>query len=118
MSSVELIGSVLITSGLWLWMARANHAGRAWARIAATGLFGLLTAFGAGFLVLTRHADSFSTTGAQFTGGFYLLYWFVGMYTIVLLWRRSSTDYYVSVENHARSRQEHPDLSNVRSESR
>jgi hypothetical protein len=31
----------LISVGLWLWMAQANHRGDAWARIVATVLFGL-----------------------------------------------------------------------------
>ena len=31
----------LIAVGLWLWMARANGRGEAWARIVATVLFGL-----------------------------------------------------------------------------
>ncbi len=33
----------LLAVGLWIWMARANSAGKSWARIAATALFAINT---------------------------------------------------------------------------
>src|SRR5258708_14163442 len=48
LQTVVVVGSVfigLISIGLWVWMALMNKAGKAWARIVATVLFGLDTVF-------------------------------------------------------------------------
>ena len=75
----------LIGVGLWLWMARMNGAGRSWARVVASVLFGLNT-----LSVLT----SLARPSAGVTRIFGLLVWLVGMGAIVLLWQRDSSDYY------------------------
>ena len=48
LQTVVVVGSVVIgviSIGLWVWMALMNKAGKAWARIVATVLFGLDTHF-------------------------------------------------------------------------
>ena len=48
LQTVVIVGSVaigVISIGLWLWMALMNKAGKSWARIVATVLFGLDTLF-------------------------------------------------------------------------
>ncbi|MGH8823844.1 MAG: hypothetical protein ACRDVN_05150 [Jiangellaceae bacterium] len=77
----------LIAVGLWLWMARTNGRGLAWARIVATVLFGLN-------IVLTLYNLSQTT-------GFGVV---VSVVSIVLagailwlLYRRDATEYYGAV---------------------
>jgi hypothetical protein len=81
---VAVIASV-IAIGLWLWMARANAAGRNYARITGTVFFGLNTLF---FLVsLARpHAG----VGLVFSA----LVWLVGLAAVIMLWRRESGPYF------------------------
>ena len=48
LQTVFVVGSVVIgviSIGLWVWMALMNKAGKSWARIVATVLFGLDTLF-------------------------------------------------------------------------
>ncbi|HJU96951.1 MAG TPA: hypothetical protein VJ644_03160 [Jiangellaceae bacterium] len=77
----------LIAVGLWLWMARANGRGLAWARIVATVLFGLN-------VVLSLY-------NVSQTRGFGVV---VSIVSIVLagailwlLYRRDATEYYGAV---------------------
>ena len=76
-----------ITVGLWLWMAAANKAGKNWARIVATVLFGLNTVF-----VLC----SFLLPHANLGSVLNLLIWLVGLGAIILLWRRDSSEYFAA----------------------
>ncbi len=82
---IILIG--LIGIGLWLWMARMNGAGKSWARVVATVLFGLST-----LSTLTSIARP-SATGTRLFG---LLDWLVGVGAIVLLYQRESSNYFSS----------------------
>src|SRR5580700_4587070 len=46
LQTIVVVGSVFIgvlSIGLWVWMALMNKAGKAWARVVATVLFGLDT---------------------------------------------------------------------------
>jgi len=82
---VVVIG--LIGVGLWLWMARMNAAGRSWARVVASVLFGLYTL-----------DELLSFARAQGAGGliFGLLSWLVGLGAIVFLWQRDSSQYFAA----------------------
>jgi hypothetical protein len=80
---VGLIGIVL-----WIWMAQMNKRGRNWARITSTVFFALDTLGAIGGLA-----------GGSLSGGnanrFYgLVVWIIGGIAIILLWRRSSTEYF------------------------
>lgn len=71
--------------GLWVWMALANRAGKSWARIGATVLFGvgtLLLAFGIG------------RSGLLVSSVVSLVIWLIGLGTVVFLWRRESSDFF------------------------
>jgi hypothetical protein len=83
---VGLIGIVL-----WIWMAQMNKRGRNWARITSTVFFALDTLGAIGGLA-----------GGSLSGGnanrFYgLVVWIIGGIAIILLWRRSSTEYFKGV---------------------
>jgi len=75
----------LIGIGLWILMAVMNRRGHSWARILATVLFGIYTLL----LVL-----GFSRAGAAVGTLVSLLTWLIGLATIVLLWRRQSSEYF------------------------
>ncbi len=70
---------------LWFWMARANLAGKRWARITSSVFFGLYTLYL--LLVLTRSGFGVTLILAG-------LAWLAGLWAIVLLWRRESTEYF------------------------
>lgn len=80
------IAGGLIGAALWLWMAQSNRAGRGWARIVASVLFGIDTVS--------------QVIGVGASGGpsrFYgLVVWVIGLIAIVLLWQRSSSEYFRS----------------------
>jgi hypothetical protein len=79
----------LISVGLWLWMARANGRGEAWARIVATVLFGLN-------IVLTAY------NLAQTTGfGVVINITAIALSAAILwlLYRKDSTAYYASASS-------------------
>ena len=103
MEAVVALPVFLITTGVWLWMARANRGGRPWARITATALFGVLTVCELALLV-----DSL-TGPVYFTAGYILLvsgcalYWLAGLSVVVLLWQRSSSDYYATAGNRSKA---------------
>ena len=78
----------LIGIALWIWMAQMNKRGRNWARITSTVFFALDSIGAIGGLA-----------GGQFSGGsanrFYgLVVWVIGLAAIVLLWQRSSSEYF------------------------
>lgn len=79
------IAGGLIGAALWLWMAQKCRAGRNWARIVSTVFFGIDTI---SQLISLR---SQSGDAARFYG---LLIWVIGLVAIVLLWQRSSSDYF------------------------
>jgi hypothetical protein len=98
-----LFGSAVAVA-LWLWMASANRAGRNWARITSTVFF-VIDTLVTGFLVLALRPFLHSTAalggsvsdaalGAVLFGAGL---WVLGLTTIVLLWRRESSDYYAAM---------------------
>jgi hypothetical protein len=85
---VVLVVVGLIGIGLWLWMAQSNKAGKNWARITSTVFFAIDTLGAIGGLA-----------GGSLSGGnanrFYgLVVWVIGGAAIILLWRRSSSEYF------------------------
>ena len=88
---VVLVVIGLVGIGLWIWMAQMNKRGRNWARITSTVFFALDSLGVIGGLA-----------GGTFSGGsvnrFYaLVVWIIGLAAIVLLWRRSSSEYFKAV---------------------
>jgi hypothetical protein len=77
----------LIAVGLWVWMAYANGAGKKWARIVATVLFGLNVLFTLGGLVQQPPALTIVVG---------LLSLVVGGYAVFLLYRPESSQYYAA----------------------
>jgi hypothetical protein len=75
----------VIAIGLWLWMARANQAGRSYARITGTVFFGLNTLFL--FLSLARPHVGLGLI-------FNLLVWLAGLGAVIMLWRKESGPYF------------------------
>jgi len=91
----QMVGSVLVTivlailiSAIWVLVARLNQAGKNWARIAATGLFGLWS-------VSTYRSISLITTGYGIVNIIIMLaIWVIGLAVIYLLWRPDSTAFF------------------------
>jgi len=79
-----LIASGLIGAALWLWMAQSSKAGKNWARIVSTVLFAIDT--------LSVLAGAVTSAGPARI--FSILVWLIGLGAIILLWRRSSTEYF------------------------
>ncbi len=85
---VVLVVVGLIGIALWIWMAQMNKRGRNWARIVSTVFFAIDTLGAIGGLA-----------GGSLSGGnanrFYgLVVWVIGGIAIILLWRRSSSEYF------------------------
>ena len=85
-----LIIALAVVSGvigvaLWLWMAQKNGQGRSWARILSTVLFGLATLDLFGVVSQPK-----TVLGLVFP----VLTWLIGLGTIVLLWRRESSEFF------------------------
>jgi len=90
LQTVVVVGSVaigLISIGLWIWMALMNKAGKSWARVVATVLFGLDTLFL--LLGLVRAGAAAGTLVS-------ILTWLIGLGAVVFLWRRDSTEYFTA----------------------
>ncbi|MEU8897529.1 hypothetical protein [Nocardia sp. NPDC048505] len=81
----------VISAGLWIWMAFATRAGKNWARITASVLFGVNTLFtllglvGSGVFGASENA-----VGLIFS----VILWLVGLAAIVLLWLKQSAPYF------------------------
>jgi hypothetical protein len=73
----------LIGIGLWIFMAKANQAGKSWARIVASVLFALYT------LDLLNSFRDF-----QFSLILGILTWLAGLGAIIFLYRQDSSAYY------------------------
>ena len=82
---VVLVVFGLIGAGLWFWMARSCLAGKSWARVTSTVLFGIDT-----LSVLASTA----VAGGGMTRIYGFLTWVIGLVAIVFLWQRSSSDYF------------------------
>jgi hypothetical protein len=74
----------LIGVGLWLWMAYSCKAGKSWARIVSSVLFGLDT--------LSVLAGAITSAGAARL--YSIVVWLIGLGAVILLWQRSSTQYF------------------------
>jgi hypothetical protein len=82
---VAIVGG-LISIGLWLWMAYSCKAGKGWARIVSTVLFGIDT--------LSVLAGAVASAGAARIYG--IVVWLIGLAAVILLWQRQSTAYFKS----------------------
>jgi len=88
LQSVVVVGSIfigVISIGLWVWMALMNRAGKSWARIVASVLFGLDTLF-----LLAGVARAGAAAGTLVS----VLTWLIGLFAVVFLWRRDATEYF------------------------
>jgi hypothetical protein len=79
------IAGGLIGAALWLWMAQSCKAGKAWARVVSTVLFGIDT--------LEQVAGAATPAGGG-TRIFGVLVWLIGLVAVVFLWQRPSTEYF------------------------
>jgi hypothetical protein len=82
-----LVLAGLVQIALWVWMAEANRAGKAWARVTSTAFFGISTL--GTFIALTRPGD-----GTSFTKLFGAVGWLIGCAAIALLWQPQSNAYF------------------------
>jgi hypothetical protein len=82
------IAGGLIGAALWLWMAQSCGAGKSWARTVSTVLFGIDT--------LSVLAGAAVVTGGGLSRIYGFIVWLIGLAAIILLWRRSSRDYFRS----------------------
>lgn len=82
----ESIAAGLIGAALWLWMAQSCAAGKAWARIMSTALFG----------VYTVAQIAAAATGAGGGPGeiYSIVVWLIGLVAIAFLWQRPSSEYF------------------------
>jgi hypothetical protein len=88
LQTVVIVGSVfigLISIGLWVWMALMSKAGKPWARIVATVLFGLDTLF-----LLLGLAQAGAAAGTLVS----ILTWLIGLGAVVYLWRKDASAYF------------------------
>jgi hypothetical protein len=82
---VSVVLESVIAIALWLWMARANAAGRNYARITGTVFFGLNTLF-----VLVALSRPQASLGLVFN----VLVWLAGLGAVIMLWRGESGPYF------------------------
>ena len=88
LQTVVVVGSIfigLISIGLWVWMALTNKAGKPWARIVATVLFGLDTIF-----LLLGIAQAGAAAGTLVS----ILTWLIGLGAVIYLWRKDASAYF------------------------
>lgn len=87
-----LVGGIIsgvISAGLWLWMAHKTDAGRNWARVLSSVLFGFMCLqFIGGIVSLANSAGSapsFIVTFAE---------WGLGLGAIIALWQPESSEFF------------------------
>jgi hypothetical protein len=88
--TVFVVGSVafqVISIGLWIWMAMTNKAGKSWARIVASVLFGLDT-----LILLLGVARAGAAAGILVS----VLTWLIGLGAVIFLWRRDAGEYFTA----------------------
>lgn len=101
-STASGIPGAIIGIGLWIWMARANQAGKSWARITSTVFFGidclglLLILVGVGVVMHAVSSSVKIVLVASVVAG--IVTWVIGLVTIVLLWKRESSEYYAAMK--------------------
>jgi len=81
-----IIAIGLFTAGLWTWMAFANKAGKPWAGVTSTVLFGLYTV--SELFTLSEFTPSKPATAVSVSG------WVVGLAAVILIWNKASSAYY------------------------
>jgi hypothetical protein len=83
------IVSAILISAIWVLVARLNQAGKSWARIAATLLFGLWS-------YSTYHSIPLITRGGYWIVNIIIMLaiWVIGLAVIYLLWRPDSTAFF------------------------
>jgi len=84
---VGFIVGGLIACALWLWMARANGAGKSWARIVSTVFFAIDTI--SQFVGLGAGAGPVGRI-------FAIVVWLIGLFAVILLWQRTSSEYFAA----------------------
>lgn len=84
------IFGMVVGTGLWIWMALANNAGRKWARIVAT-VFAAIGIIGGIVSLISSAASRSLIAGSMILGILTLL---VSIAALVYLWLRPSTEYY------------------------
>lgn len=95
LAAAENIYSVvytLVLIFLWLWLAWASRAGKPWARIIASILFGLNTVLL--LLTLATRARAGLMPHLAADAVVTVLTWVAGLAAIVLLWRRETSGYF------------------------
>jgi hypothetical protein len=80
------IAGGLIGAALWLWMAQSCRAGKGWARVVSTVFFGIDT--------LSVLVGAAAVQGGGLSRIYGILVWVIGLVAIILLWQRSSSDYF------------------------
>jgi hypothetical protein len=83
-----IVGAVvqaIVAIGLWLWMARASTAGRNYARITGTVLFGLFT-----LIILLSLRSPQVGVGLVL----YVLVWLAGLGAVIMFWRSESAPWF------------------------
>jgi hypothetical protein len=101
-SNATGIPGAILGVALWLWMARANKAGKNWARITSTVFFGidclglLLLLIGVGAVMHSVSSSLRIVLVLAALAG--VLTWVIGLVTIVLLWSRESSEYYAAMK--------------------
>ena len=80
------IAGGLIGAALWLWMAQSCRAGKGWARVVSTVFFGIDT--------VSVLAGTAAAQGGGLSRIYGILVWVIGLIAIILLWQRSSSDYF------------------------
>ena len=84
-----LIVAGVVGVAVWIWMAQSNQAGKSWARIVATVLFGVDT------LSLIADINGASAlSGTVATRAYGIVIWLIGLAAVILLWQRTSSDYF------------------------
>ena len=80
------IAGGLIGAALWLWMAQSCRAGKGWARVVSTVFFGIDT--------LSALIGVAAAQGGGITRIYGFVVWVIGLIAIILLWQRSSSDFF------------------------
>lgn len=85
-----VIFGMVVGTGLWIWMAMANNAGRKWARIVAT-VFAAISIIGGLVSMIMNGANHTLILGSMIFG---ILTLIVSVAALVYLWLKPSTEYY------------------------
>ena len=92
------IPATALECGLWLWMGWMALAGRGWARIMSSVLFGVQC-----WLFIDSFRQFSSNFGVPNAGPFYgsilisaALGWLAGLAALILLWQRASSQFYAA----------------------